>query len=517
VKRCRSLAELFSEVVQRHSALPAIICDHSSVTYQDLDEYSDLLVRLFKSYGITQNDVVAIISDKEPLGYCLIIACLKSGIPYVCVDEENPSQRLQKIFDTCGVRFVFSDHSLSESLNQFLKIAPITYVDVSEKSVTDYACLEVGHIEYSKPVGSSIAYIMFTSGSTGSPKGAAISNDNLLSFIGWSSSYFNVSPSDRFTQVSPLYFDNSVFDLYTAFFSGASLVPVKRSVSKNPRELVKLVDSLKCTIWFSVPSLLVYLLTVKALNKNVFRSIRSIIFGGEGFPKGELKKLFDLYFDRSDIINVYGPTESTCICSAFKITEADFEDMQKLAPLGEINPNFKYLILGDDLKRVGRGEKGELCLLGPNVGLGYYNDSERTETSFIQNPTNKNFRDIMYRTGDIVYEKNKLLHFAGRADSQIKHMGYRIELEEIEAALNSLPYVSQSVAVYYRKNEKFGKIICFVSSRDDNCETRVKRDLTEIIPSYMIPNKVLLQLNLPRTANGKIDRKKLLASCMEEK
>ena len=140
---------------------------------------------------------------------------------------------------------------------------------------------------------------------------------------------------------------------------------------------------------------------MKAADGKTLRSIRRFVFGGEGYPKAKLKQLYDAYADSSEFFNVYGPTECTCICSSYKVTEKDFQDLQGLPPLGYIAKNFSYLILGEDGRSVSAGETGELCLLGPNVGKGYYNDPERTAASFVQNPLNKKFREVIYRTGDL--------------------------------------------------------------------------------------------------------------------
>jgi D-alanine--poly(phosphoribitol) ligase subunit 1 len=372
------------------------------------------------------------------------------------------------------------------------------------------------NLELSKKiVGTTPAYIMFTSGSTGTPKGVTISHANILSFLGWSIEKYKVTSEDRFSQVSPMYFDNSVFDFYTALFSGASLVPIKKEITKSPLELVKLIDSMQCTIWFSVPSLLVYLLTMRVLNDKTFQSVRVFTFGGEGFPKGELKKLYSIYGKQADIINVYGPTEGSCICSSYNISKKDFEDMSILAPLGTINPNFEYMIVDENMREVESGKKGELCLVGPNVALGYYNDSNRTAQNFVQNPKIRTHQDIIYKCGDIVYEKDGLLCFSGRVDNQIKHMGYRIELEEIESALNGLKYISQSAVVYERVKSNYGKIIAFVATNEEVSESHIKNELLNFLPEYMMPNIIEIKEELPKNASGKVDKKTLLHVCNE--
>ena len=257
--------------------------------------------------------------------------------------------------------------------------------------------------------------------------------------------------------------------------------------------------------------MLIYLSTMKVLTGDTLSSVRTFVFGGEGYPKSELKKLFDLYGARAKLVNVYGPTECTCICSAYDLGADDFEDVRGLPPLGEIAENFSYLILDGAGAEVASGEVGELCLIGPNVGKGYYKNPEQTARGFSTDPRNHGSGDRMYKTGDLVRwnPEDGYLYFAGRKDNQIKHMGYRIELEEIEAALNTLEYVEESVALYRRTTAKYGQIVAVVGSSQDVEERRVIGDLAPVIPSYMIPNRVVVERELPKNRNGKIDRKEL--------
>jgi D-alanine--poly(phosphoribitol) ligase subunit 1 len=351
--------------------------------------------------------------------------------------------------------------------------------------------------------GGHPAYIMFTSGSTGIPKGAVMSHNNVLNFIHWAQDRFEVTPEDIFSNVNPMYFDNSVFDFYVSLFSGASLVPLTATQVRDPCQLLDVINRLRCTIWFSVPSLLVYLLATRALDTHDLPAVRKIVFGGEGLPKSKLKKLYDLFGERAELENVYGPTECTCICSAHTIQPADFADMKALAPLGFLAPDFSYEILGP----ADSADEGELFLCGPNVGLGYYNDHERTATSFIQNPMHRRFRDIGYRTGDLVRrDPDGRLHFIGRTDFQIKHMGYRIELEEVESALASLPQVGECAVIYRKLGDGLGELVGFVVAAEPTDPDELVHGVAHLLPAYMIPRRISVLKDLPRNANGKIDR-----------
>jgi D-alanine--poly(phosphoribitol) ligase subunit 1 len=258
-----------------------------------------------------------------------------------------------------------------------------------------------------------------------------------------------------------------------------------------------------------------FLQTMKAADGKHLSSIRRFIFGGEGYPKTKLKALFDAYSARSELFNVYGPTECTCICSSYKISAADFADLQGLPPLGHIAANFSFLIVNDDGAEVTKGETGELCLLGPNVGKGYYNDPERTAAAFVQNPRNDAFAEIMYKTGDLVRldPGDGKLYIYGRKDNQVKHMGYRIELEEIESALHCLDDVSEAVVLHTNANGR-SKLIAIVAGKEFDSNL-LRSQLKQIIPAYMIPSVFHREEMLPKSPNGKIDRRYLAQKYVE--
>lgn len=508
MKHFYNLANYFYFISKSYKHKIALKYKDNKISYVRLNRLSNQIANYFLSIRISSYDVVGVFNTKEYLGYASMLACLKIGAIYTNLDVENPLPRLEKILKTCEAKLLVCDQTPTDTLIKAAKNLKIKIIDLTEENL--FSNLDDNDLDISNNlIGSTPAYIMFTSGSTGIPKGVTISHQSLINFLGWSINKFEINCTDIFAQVSPMYFDNSVFDFYTALFSGASLAPVKKEITTNILELTNLVDSLKCTIWFSVPSFLIYLQTMRALSTKTFKSIRVFTFGGEGFPKAELRKLYSIYSNQSKFINVYGPTEGTCICTSYDISEKDFENMNTLAPLGKMIPNFEKIIVNEKLEEVNKGEKGELCLVGPNVALGYYNDLNKTNQNFIQNPLITTHRDIIYRTGDIVYENNGLLWFAGRLDNQIKHMGYRIELEEIESALNSLEYINQSAVLYKRVNENYGKIIAFVATDKKVDEIQIGDEINKILPKYMIPNIIEVTNALPKNNNGKIDKKKL--------
>ena len=349
---------------------------------------------------------------------------------------------------------------------------------------------------------------MFTSGSTGDPKGAIISHENVLNFVKWSKKNFMIKSTDIFSQVNPLYFDNSVFDLYNSLLNGSTLVLTEGLDINEPQELLKKLKKHKCSIWFSTPSLLIYFINIGLIEKKNFSSFKKIIFGGEGFTKNKLSYLIKKLGNEKLYFNVYGPTECTCICSSYLVKQSDLLDKKNIyAPLGKIADIFNYKIVDYKNKKVLDNNIGELVLSGPNVGYGYINDKENTRKNFIFNNKKLNIRT--YKTGDLVkYDKEKdLIYFIGRKDSQIKHMGYRLELNELEMVIGRMPLIKEVCVFYLKKEEKhFGKITAVISSDKKIKDLTVIKYIKKSLPNYFVPNEIIFCKSLKKNANGKIDR-----------
>lgn len=511
-----NLGQLFAWTAERSADRPALIYSDRSVSFADLNRVHLRLATQLEVSGTRRGDRIAIVSSKGVLTYGLMLACLRLGVSYVNLDPAAPIERNLSIIDSSKATRVFvEDPDDWTSFRVSVKLPGVSVLQLVEELPSGVTANGAGTAsEVSSIDGSTIAYVMYTSGSTGVPKGVAISHQSVLHFISWILSRFEISSDDRFSGLNPLHFDNSAFDFYGSLFLGAALVPIRREETENPGEMLQRLERVRCTIWFSVPSLLIFLNTVRALTTQKLESYRYIIFGGEGFPKSELQKIRSLADSRTKLVNVYGPTECTCICSAYEIQDGDFKSLDGLPPLGFINQNIDFMILDET---GAESEVGELCLLGDNVALGYVNDPERTAASFSVIQTSDRFGKRMYRTGDIVDSRNGILRFVGRRDNQIKHMGYRIELEEIEHALASHSNVIQAAAIYIRTNASFGHIIAFVSSTSDGfSEREILSFIRGCLPSYMIPSRILIMDNLPKNQNGKVDRLALAAGFRDE-
>lgn len=496
---------LFEEVVANHGVLPALDFEgRDPLSYADIDCLSNQAARFLEARGVCRGDRIAIALEKSPAAYVLILAALKLGAPYFALDPRNPAFRIKQIIDQCNPRLLFSDGMVQTEDCEVVRIA----------TDTDFSDICAGYvdarIDATRAVtGADPAYIMFTSGSTGVPKGAVISHDNLLHFIDWARDEYEFVPGEVHTNLNPLYFDNSVFDIYSTFFSGGRLVPFDYATLQDPARLVRLVADSGCTVWFSVPSLLMYLQTMKVANRQHLGGLRKIIFGGEGYPLAKLKQLRDELGTDTRYFNVYGPTECTCICSSHEVDDEDFAEIDGLPPLGDVIGNFARHLL-DGNRPVALGEAGELCLGGPCIGLGYFNQPEQTARAFVQNSLVSSHRDILYRTGDLVRVEpsSGKLHFVGRRDLQVKHMGYRIELEEIEHALVVIKGVDEAV-VLHRRQQGLSEIIAVIASRSTLTASELRRELGERLPKYMIPTRFHIVEQLPKNANGKTDRTSL--------
>jgi D-alanine--poly(phosphoribitol) ligase subunit 1 len=481
------------------------------MTYEDLDRVSNRLARLLISRGVGKRDTVCLCADKLPLTYASIIACLKVGAPYFVVDPANPTVRTRTMLERCRPVVAIVQPSIDRSPFDCPTIEIGNGADAEAALLATFS-----DAPFEPPVsinGSDPAYVMFTSGSTGVPKGVTISHNNLVNFIYWSRHEFSTSPDDVFTNVNPLFFDNSVFDMYASLFAGATLVPFDAATMRDPKSIAAAIEQMGCTVYFSVPSLLVYLQTLKLVQPASFPALQKIIFGGEGYPKPMLAKLFQTVGDRIALYNVYGPTECTCICSVYRVGAADFADMAGYAPLGRLIRNFSYVIVDENNARVAPGAPGQLCLGGPCVGLGYYRDPMLTASAFIQNPTHHDVFDRMYKTGDLVREDqvDGKIHFVGRADTQIKHQGYRIELGEVEHALTSIDGVDEAAALYLASGAT-SHIVGVVASARGLTPAAIKSVLRQRIPGYMVPEKIVVTGPLTKNANGKIDRRAIKAS-----
>jgi len=376
----------------------------------------------------------------------------------------------------------------------------------------DAATLSVQPLEYQN-TPEDPAHILFTSGSTGIPKGVVIKHSNVTAFVDWALPYFGTAPEDRISCHPPLHFDLSTFDIFGTFTAGAALHLVPQELNLNPLKLAEFIRNSELTQWFSVPAVLSYL---ARFNINVqFPSLRRVLWCGEALPVPTLiywmKQIPSVTFT-----NLYGPTETTIASSYYTVPNCP-DDARASIPIGTPCDGEKLFVLDDNREQVKSGDIGELYIGGVGLSPGYWRDPEKTKSAFLQNPQTG---ELVYKTGDLArVDEYGLVHLLGRVDSQIKHRGYRIELGEVETALNSLRILDECAVVAIPSAGFESTTICcaYVPKATPVNPTEIRTQLARLIPSYMLPSRWRsFSAELPKNINGKIDRPLLRALFRDE-
>ena len=426
-----------------------------------------------------------------------------SGNFYSPIDVDMPGSRVDKILEVLQPVVVITTASLKEVFSQYAyKGEFLLLEDVLEKEADDAreAALEAAR---RKCIDTDLLYVLFTSGSTGVPKGVTINHRAVIDYIDWVTETFEIMEKDSFGNQAPFYFDNSILDIYSALKTGATVYIVPKNLFAQPVLLLEYLQEKKINTIFWVPSALIVVAKLKAFrNVDLSGTLKRVLFCGEVMPNKQLN-VWRKFLPNVQYANLYGPTEITDACTYYMV-DREFTDEEPL-PIGIPMPNTDILVLNEKDEPVQGDEAGELCVRGTSLSMGYYNNPEKTREAFVQNPLNQAVPELIYRTGDIVkYNERGELLYLSRKDFQIKHMGHRIELGEIETAVSSLEEISQNCCLY---DEKHQKIVLFI---EENLEKAyINEKISHLVPEYMLPNKVIMVEKMPINANGKIDRVKL--------
>jgi len=497
----------FQQVVASSPTAAAVLCEGQCYDFQTLNGLANRFARWLAAQGVSQGQVVCLELPKIVEAYALAIACIKLGAPYAFLDSAAPVERARLMIDRCRPALVVSvrDGTGNRVVINGEDRRKSVRMDISQFEHNDLA-------ETEQITGTDPAYVMFTSGSTGEPKGVVIPHQGVLHLVEWAARDLGIGPGDRLTNVNPIYFDNSVFDVYAGLLNGAAIVALDALKGRPPSELVAEITKHKCTFFFAVPTLFMYLDSMHLLSPDKLPNVTRFMFGGEGFPIGRLRRFHDAFAGKARLINCYGPTETSCICSAFEISGSTLDTTEGLAPLGRLNPSFSHRILDEELKPVAAGGVGELWLGGSCVGLGYLNNLEETAKRFRQDPLIDGYRAILYRTGDLVAldRQTGLLRFRGRADNQVKLRGYRVELEEIDHAMASIPGVVRALAIVLHDAGGSSRLVAAYSGRKFS-DSDLLAHCNERLPAYMVPSRFTWLENIPTNANGKADRRAIAA------
>ena len=472
-----------------------------NITYQEYRSKS--LAIAYKIVELNKGEmkkpvVVYLEKGKEVLVSFMGVAY--SGCFYSPIDTEMPPSRVNKILEVLKPEIVITTNKLKTNFEKFNFYGSYIIYEETICSEEDETAVKP-YTE--KIVDTDLLYVLFTSGSTGVPKGVSICHRSVIDYIDWVIETFNITQKDTFGNQAPFYFDNSILDIYSCMKMGATLNIIPKKLFFQPVPLLEYIKYNKINTIFWVPSALIVVSKLKAFrNVDLSDTLKRVLFCGEVMPNKQLN-IWRKFLPNVTYANLYGPTEITDACTYY-IVDREFSDDEPL-PIGIPMSNTDILVLNDEDKLVTDDEVGELCVRGTSLAMGYYNNPEKTRSAFVQNPLNKAVPEIIYRTGDLVrYNEYREIIYISRKDFQIKHLGHRIELGEIETAISSLEEVTLNCCLYDEKNQR---IVLFVDAQVDR--DYIKERIEKLVPEYMIPGKVIYLENMPINANGKIDRIKL--------
>lgn len=474
-------------------------CDNTEeITFSELVDITDGIGSALIADGYYKEPVL-IFMRKRPGAVAAFFGVIKSGCFYVPIDEEMPQSRIDLIIDNCHPRAMICDESTKEKAKGLSFDGKCyIYEDVKQAPADREALAKVR----AQAIDTDPIYIVFTSGSTGVPKGVAACHRSVIDYVWQLSDVLGFSEDTIFGNQTPLYFDACLKEVYPTIMFGATTWLIPKELFSTPKNLVEYINEKKINTICWVVSALVMISAFKTFDEVVPESLKTIAFGSEVFPIKQYR-MWRKALPDATFTNLYGPTEGTGM-SCYYHCDRDLADDEPI-PIGKPFANTQVLLLKEDGTLAENGEEGEICLRGTCVTLGYYNNPEKTSESFVQNPLNKAYPEIIYRTGDMAkLNADGDLVFISRRDYQIKHMGHRIELGEIEANVNAVAGV-QMCGCTYDTNK--GKINLFYVGEIEPAELTMQ--LKASLPRYMIPNRTRQIETMPLTANGKLDRKAL--------
>lgn len=507
--KMRSLKQLLQCSVARVPDQIAVIDRGRTLTYQELDTYSDQLAIHLQRQGIGQGDRVGIYLDKSLAAVVAICAILKTGAAYVPLDPTSPIKRIAFLIDNCQMKGIVTEQKKFEKIRSDLLSLALSVVLVAH----DFTWSNVGAVsmttacESSTSAAADLAYILYTSGSTGQPKGVMISQRAALAFVDWAVDYVGLQPSDRVASHAPFHFDISIFNLFATIKAGATIVLVPPELAIFPRNLADWIEQQAITVWYSVPSVLTRLVLQGELERHAFTYLRQILFAGEVFPITHLRQ-WQQVIPHAQYHNLYGPTE-TNVCTVYQVGLLP-DDQTSPVPIGRACTGCELLIVNERDEPCTPGEVGELLVGGPTLMSGYWGLAEQTERAFASPPVRPHSK--LYRTGDlVVQDQTGNLHFRGRRDTQVKSRGYRIELGEIEAILHLHSTVAQAIVIGVPDHELGNLLEAIVVTHGGQTVTphELTRFCAEHLPTYMVPHTIAFRSSLPTTATGKVDRNQL--------
>jgi amino acid adenylation domain-containing protein len=519
------LQEYVSGQAERRPDATALVMGERRLTYAQLEEESNRLARVLLEQGCAAGDRICLFAPKSPEAIVGMLASLKTGGIYVPLDLASPAPRVGKIVQAAEPRLILTtneavglldDLATSEALPRDVGFGSLVDAPVQgERFGTSFSRADSAPLSgeplprVARP--DDVAHLLFTSGSTGTPKGVMVTHSSVAHFVEWATTYFGTRETDRISGHPPLHFDLSTFDIYGTFRSGAELHLFSAAASLLPQKLAALIRLSELTQWFAVPSTFTYMAKANVLAQDDFPSLERVLWCGEVLPTPVLMHWMER-LPHCRFTNLYGPTEATIASSYWTMPAPPVKETDPI-PIGTPCAGEELLVLDESLRPIPTGEVGDLYIAGVGLSPGYWRDEGKTRAAFVPDPRAPDAGARIYRTGDLArLGEDGLFYFVGRADSQIKHRGYRVELGEVETALNAVAEVRECAVVGIQTERFEGTAICaaYAPAAGVAVETSaLSESLRSVLPQYMVPSRWLELDGLPKNVNGKIDRSRL--------
>ena len=468
----------------------------NKVSFREIDIFSSKIASKILSFNVF-NEPILVITERNVFTPVAYLGVAKAGCYYIPIDATLNSHRINQILRASCSKLLITTATLKPMVDSLDYCGEILILEDALKSEINYAGLN----EVEKKIYCQMPlYVIFTSGSTGDPKGVITSHLSLINYIEAVDEVLNLCESDVLGNQSSLDYIAAIRDIYLPLKTGASTVIIPKNEFAMASELANTLDLFKISVLCWSAAGLEVGSKIGLLDEMKTKTLRKVLFSGSVLP-GKVLKEWQQCFPNAQFINQYGPTEATASCTYYVVKEKAKDDT--VLPIGIPYRHYGIILLNDDETETNYGDIGEICVTGLGVTLGYYRDKTLSDKSFIQNPLNNKYREIIYKTGDMgKYDSKGRLLFCGRKDRQIKHLGHRIELEEIEIAANSIDNVDECVAVYNESKE----ILCLAYSGNAE-KKKIVLHFRETMPSFMVPRKVIQVEEIPRLPNGKTDVK----------
>lgn len=498
---------LFQANCQQHPHRTAISADNGTLTYQELDERSNQVAHELRRLGIGREQRVGLMVQRNTNWPVAALGILKAGAAYVPMDPNYPAGRLGHIMQLAGMALVITEQRLEHKwaqLSREVENAPaVLFADAPGLADGAASATEVINLP------DDLFCVLFTSGSTGIPKGVCLRHQSIVDFIDAAARILRLDSSDRVAAVSSMSFDMSLFELFAPLLVGASSHIAPAETVRDPWRVLRFLEEHQITTWHSVPTMWAMWLNLAKSGAPKLPALRRSVLAGERLPVEYVRKAMTL-FPHATVVNAYGPTETTIWMSANPISELPFEGQERVH-VGPPMEHVQVYVVDDDLNLCPEGEVGELCIAGGCLAAGYLNDEERTRASFVPNPWAPG--SIMYKSGDLGrFLPDGTIDIVGRKDLQVKIRGFRIELGEIESAVLLVPGVTQAAVIVNELADGSKDLVCVMTRGESDVTVEaVRAHLKEILPEYMVPHRFLFVASIPVNPNGKTDRKALQA------